>query len=102
MPDAYMYLLLDAFTIIGPLALSFDKKVAYYKDWKYLFPSLLLVSFFYLLWDVWFTRTGVWEFNFQYLLGPTLFQLPSRNTRFSLLCRFPVSLFTAVFKHTSH
>ena len=82
MPDAYMYLLLDAFTIIGPLSLSFDKKVAYYKDWKYLLPSLLYVSFFYLIWDIWFTEIQVWEFNFQYLLGPTLFNLPIEEYAF--------------------
>lgn len=76
MPDAYMYLFLDAFTIIGPLALSFDKKVAFYKDWKYLFPALALVSTIYLIWDVWFTQNGIWEFNYTYLLGPTLLNLP--------------------------
>lgn len=85
MPDAYMYLFLDAFTIIGPLALSFDKKVAFYKDWKYLFPSLVFVSFFYLLWDVWFTKTGIWEFNYSYLLGPSILNLPFEEYGFFLV-----------------
>lgn len=88
MTDAYMYLLLDAFTIIGPLALSFDKKVAYYKDWKYLLPSLLAVSFFYLVWDIWFTQIQVWEFNFQYLLGPTLYNLPIEEYAFFFVVPF--------------
>lgn len=88
MPDAYMYLFLDAFTIIGPLALSFDKKVAYYKDWKYLFPALFTVSFFYLLWDVWFTKWGIWEFNYQYLLGPSLLDLPVEEYAFFFVVPF--------------
>jgi len=85
MPDAYMYLFLDAFTILGPLILSFDKKVAFYKDWKYLFPALAIVSFAYLLWDVWFTKWGIWEFNYQYLLGPSLLKLPVEEFGFFLV-----------------
>lgn len=88
MPDAYMYLFLDAFTIIGPLALSFDQKVAYYKDWKYLYPALFTVSFFYLLWDVWFTKCGIWEFNHQYLLGPSFLDLPFEEYAFFFVVPF--------------
>lgn len=85
MPDRYLYIFLDVFTITGPLLLSFDKKVAFYKDWKGLLPSLLIVSLFYLLWDVWFTETGVWEFNYNYLLGPKLFDLPLEEYGFFLV-----------------
>lgn len=85
MPDAYVYLFLDVFTILGPLALSFDKKVAFYKDWQWLLPSLLWVSGLYLLWDVWFTAVGIWEFNFRYLLGPKLFGLPLEEYGFFIV-----------------
>ncbi len=85
MPDAYVYLFLDLFTILGPLALSFDKKVAFYKDWKWLLPSLFIVSGLYLLWDIWFTSVGIWEFNFRYLLGPSLFGLPLEEYGFFIV-----------------
>jgi len=85
MPDRYLYIFLDVITITGPLLLSFDKKVAFYKDWKGLLPSLLIVSLFYLIWDVWFTETGIWEFNYNYLLGPKLFDLPLEEYGFFLV-----------------
>ena len=85
MPDRYLYIFLDVFTITGPFLLSFDKKVAFYKDWKGLFPSLVIVSLFYLLWDVWFTESGIWEFNYRYLLGPKLFNLPLEEYGFFLV-----------------
>jgi lycopene cyclase domain-containing protein len=85
MPDRYLYIFLDVFTITGPFLLSFDKKVAFYKDWKGLFPSLIIVSLFYLVWDVWFTETGIWQFNYRYLLGPKLFDLPLEEYGFFLV-----------------
>jgi lycopene cyclase domain-containing protein len=49
--------------MLGPLALSFDKKVAFYKSWKFLFPAVILPALFYIVWDMYFTANGVWQFN---------------------------------------
>jgi lycopene cyclase domain-containing protein len=56
--------------------LSFDKKVAYYKRWKYLFPSILIVALVFLAWDVLFTKFGIWGFNASYLTGWNIINLP--------------------------
>lgn len=71
-------------SLAGPLALSFDKKVAFFKSWKYLFPSMLLPALFYIVWDVLFTRAGVWHFNPMYILGDpfTLINLPLEEVLF--------------------
>ena len=98
MPDRYLYILLDVFTITGPLLLSFDKKVAFYKDWKGLLPSLAIVSLFYLIWDVWFTDTGIWEFNYRYLLGPKLFDLPLEEYGFFLVVPYACLFIYRVWK----
>jgi len=76
MPDSFVYLLLDALTLIGPLALSFDKRVSFYRDWKNLAPALLIVSTCYIIWDVIFTRAEIWIFNPKHLIGASLFDLP--------------------------
>lgn len=74
--DQYTYLFLDIVTILGPLFLSFDKKVAFNKYFKPLAIATLITSFLYIVWDEWFTQIGVWKFNSSYLLGYKLGSLP--------------------------
>ncbi len=78
----YIYLYLHIFTIIFPLLLSFDKKVAFYKNWPALFPAILVNAAVFVAWDVWFTGLGVWGFNEQYLLGVYIFNLPLEEVLF--------------------
>ena len=62
----YIYVYLHLFAFIPVLILSFDKKVAYYKRWKYLFPALLIITIIFWIWDIWKTAAGVWGFNTLY------------------------------------
>jgi lycopene cyclase domain-containing protein len=80
----WTYVLLDLATIAGPLFLSFDKKVAFYKKFKSLFPSIAIVSFVYLIWDIWFTSVGIWKFNPPFLLGTFFVNLPIEEYGFFL------------------
>lgn len=82
MNSHYNYLLINVLCVIFPLILSFDKKVAFYKHWKYLFPSMLIVGTFFVLWDMLFTATGVWSFNEKYVLGYYIFNLPIEEVLF--------------------
>jgi lycopene cyclase domain-containing protein len=68
--------------LAGPLALSFDKKVAFYKKWKYLFPVMLFPALFYITWDIFFTSKGVWSFNENYITGIKLVNLPIEEVLF--------------------
>jgi lycopene cyclase domain-containing protein len=62
----YLYLYLHLFAFIPVLALSFDKKVAYYKTWKHLLPALLIVAVIFWVWDIIKTYYQVWGFNPKY------------------------------------
>ena len=77
-----------AVSIAGPLLLSFDKKVAYYRKWKYLFPALLFPALFFLVWDELKTRAGVWSFNDAYIIGVKLFSLPLEEVLFFFVVPF--------------
>jgi lycopene cyclase domain-containing protein len=70
------YFWIDLITIAGPLFLSFDKKVAFYKNWRYFFSAALISSGVYLLWDIIFTALGVWKFNPEFVSGFYLINLP--------------------------
>ncbi len=72
----YTYLLLNIFTLSIPLLRSFERRVAFYKDWKFLFPAIAITGAFFIVWDVVFTQWGVWGFTPRYLLGVDLLNLP--------------------------
>lgn len=69
-------------SLAGPLALSFDKKVAFYTKWKRLFTAMLLPAVFYIIWDMVFTKQGVWSFNENYITGIKLYNLPIEEVMF--------------------
>lgn len=79
------YLLLDILILAGPLALSFDKKVAFYKHWKWIWPGILLNLLVFIPWDVLFASAGVWGFNQDHLVGLTWFHLPLEEYLFFLV-----------------
>ncbi len=82
MNQHYTYFLILAVSIAGPLALSFDKKVAFYKKWKYLFPAMIIPALIYILWDIYFTANGVWRFNEDYIAGIKMVNLPIEEVLF--------------------
>ena len=74
--EKYTYLFINFFSILIPLLVSFEKRIAYYKQWKYLFPSLLITATFFIIWDHFLTVWGVWGFNPKYVIGFYLWELP--------------------------
>lgn len=74
--STYTYLFLDIFTLFGPLALSFDKRVAYFSKIKAFLPGILATGLLFIVWDVLFTEMGIWGFNEEYLVGISALGLP--------------------------
>jgi lycopene cyclase domain-containing protein len=58
-----LYILVNLAVIAGPLCLSFDRKVAFFRSWRQLAVSLLVVSTVYIAWDIAVTHIGHWSFN---------------------------------------
>jgi len=92
----WLYSSLLFFSILVPIALSFDKKLQFYKHWKYLFTSIFLIAFIYIAFDVLFTKLGVWGFNAQYHLNKLLLGLPIEEWLF-----FIVIPYASIFLHES-
>ena len=77
-----IYLWLNIGTVLFPFILSFDKKVAFYKNYKYLFPAALITGTFFLIWDQWFTDMNVWGFNSLHLTGYFIGDIPIEEVLF--------------------
>lgn len=81
----YTYLLLDLAVLFFPLILSFDKRVAFYKTWKALFYSILIVGSGFIIWDILFTKIDIWQFNPEYICGIYFFNLPIEECLFFIV-----------------
>ena len=70
------------FSFLFPFALSFDKKVAFYKSWKYLFSAISIVALLFIVWDFVFTHYGFWGFTDKYPKWNFSFNLPLEEVCF--------------------
>lgn len=85
MSEHYLYLSIDLFSLSVPLIASFYPKHSFFKTWQFLFPSLLIVALFFIGWDMYYTKVGVWGFNERYLTGIKVGNLPLEEVLFFFL-----------------
>ena len=82
------YLILDILIILFPLIFSFKWKFKYYKFFKPLVASILIVGISYIIWDVLVTARGDWWFEEEFLIGITIFGLPIEEILFFIVVPF--------------
>ena len=101
-----LYLAITLAVLAGPLALSFDRKVAFYRKWKQLCISIVPVAAVYILWDIWVTGRGDWWFSTEYAGTWKLFGLPLGEWLFFFVvpyaCIFILEVVRAYFPRRSH
>lgn len=101
-----VYLGIIIAVIAAPLALSFDRKVAFYQKWKQLGISLVPVAAVYISWDIWVTHRGDWHFSAEFAGSWQLFGLPLGEWLFFFVvpyaCIFIYEVVRAYFPHRTH
>lgn len=70
------YLLVNLCAITVPFLFSFHPALRFDRKWKAMFPAIILSAIFFLSWDIYFTRLGVWGFDDRFILGPRFLNLP--------------------------
>ncbi len=84
----YTYLAINFFTVIICFLFSFHPKIKFHRHFKAFIMASFLVAVFFIAWDVWFTKIGVWWFNDKYLIGSRLFGLPVEELMFFICIPF--------------
>jgi len=94
----FTYLLILVASIAIPLALSFDRKVQYYKNLKYIIPAILITAVIFIAWDINFTAAGIWSFNLEYTIGKEFKGLPVEEWLFFLVIPYACVFIYEVLK----
>jgi len=84
----WLYSVILAGSLAVPLALSFDRSLQFRKQWRFVFPAIAIVAIFYILFDVHFTRLGIWGFNPFYHFDLNFLGLPTEEWLFFVVIPF--------------
>jgi lycopene cyclase domain-containing protein len=83
--EKYSYLITLLVAVLFPIAYSFDKRVRFYTKWKPLFIATIIPATFFIVWDIYFAKQGIWSFNDHYILGFRLMGLPLEEWLFFIV-----------------
>lgn len=85
---SWHYSILLLITIFFPLAFSFEKRIHYFSKWPAFFKAVTPVALIFIIWDAWFTITGVWGFNSNYHTSLKILRLPFEEWAFFVVIPF--------------
>lgn len=74
--DNWLYFFINLGAVSIPFIAGFDRRLSFQKQWKFLFPAMLLTMLVFIPWDMLKTDMAVWGFNPKYLLGIYIGNLP--------------------------
>ena len=94
----WTYLWVNLAVLSVPFVASFDKRVAFVKEWGAFWPACLLTMTGFIAWDVWFTHEGVWGFNEAHLTGVGCLGLPIEEWLFFITVPYACVFTYACFK----
>jgi lycopene cyclase domain-containing protein len=100
-----LYFTVEICAIAVPLALSFDRKVAFYKKWSFLLPSIFINALIFTALDIHFTKSGIWGFNPRYHSTLLIAGLPLEEILFFIIIPYSSMfihyVFISYFPHTA-
>lgn len=82
---SWTYFAILGFSLLYPLAQSFEKRVAMYRKIRYILPGIAAAGVLFIAWDILFTRIGIWGFNHNFTRDLYLAGLPLEEWLFFLV-----------------
>jgi lycopene cyclase domain-containing protein len=83
-----LYLAVDLGAASIPFLFSFHPRIRFHRMFGPAFSAIAIVAAAFILWDIYFTRLGVWGFNKEYLTGFYLDNLPIEEVLFFVCIPF--------------
>jgi len=94
----FTYLIVLIASVSVPLILSFDKKVAFWKNLKYILPAIIITALIFWTWDIRFTEAKVWSFNPRYTMGLNFKGMPIEEWLFFIVIPYSCVFIYEVLK----
>jgi len=95
----YLYFYLLLISMIYPILQSFEKRLTYYKKFKALIRSIIIMALLFIPWDIYFTIKKVWWFNSDYISDIKIFELPIEEVLFFIIVPFACVFIYEVVKY---
>lgn len=86
----WTYFILLGLSLIYPFAQSFEKRVFMYRKIKFMFPGIFFTAILFILWDIIFTKEGIWGFNHSYTKELYILNLPIEEWLFFFIIPYCV------------
>ena len=99
MDTTWTYFLILGLSILYPLAQSFEKRVFMVRKMKFIFPGIILTAIPFLIWDVFFTKAGIWGFNHSYTRDFYILGLPVEEWLFFLVIPYCIFFLHEVLRY---
>jgi lycopene cyclase domain-containing protein len=84
----YTYFMLHILSLCFPLLRSFEHRIKYWKQWKYLWQGMIATAVFFIAFDIWFAYLKIWWFNTAYFSGIWIVNLPLEEWLFFIVVPF--------------
>jgi lycopene cyclase domain-containing protein len=84
----FTYILVLFFSAVIPFIYSFHNKLNFHRYFKPFLAANLITAVVFLVWDIIFTKSGVWGFSNEYTIGLRISGLPIEEILFFILIPF--------------
>jgi len=82
------FLFIDILILLAPILVSFFIKMQFYRKWKFAIIGIGFASLLFVIWDMFFTRLGVWTYNPEQNVGLYVYNLPFEDVLFYLVIAY--------------